>query len=133
MLELIARVLGLCLALAGAEMLHGIARVRLLVPRIGMRKAQQVSIITGSMLAFAVCGLVVPTIGVAERGALLLVGLCASVFMASFDVLVARTLAKRSWAAIADDFNPRKGNYLLFGLVLLVLFPYIVMALTRRL
>jgi hypothetical protein len=128
-LELAARILGLCLALAGAEMLHGIARVRLLVPRIGLRRAQQASIVTGSLLAFVVCRLFVPTLGLTEPGPLLAVGLFLAAFMASFDVLIARTLARRSWPAILEDFNPARGNYLLFGLTLLVFFPFLVMAL----
>ena len=128
MLEVLVRVLGICLALAGTEMLHGIARVRLLVPRVGKERAQQVSIVTGSLLAFLVCRLLVPSLGLTERGPLLILGLVLAAFMASFDVAVSRYLVKRPWSAVVDDFNPGKGNYLLFGLVLLTLFPSVVMA-----
>jgi hypothetical protein len=40
-MELISRVLSLCLALAAAETLHGIVRMKCLVPRIGKVRAQR--------------------------------------------------------------------------------------------
>ncbi len=130
MFEIAIRIFGLCLALASAEMLHGIARVRFVVPRLGRQRAQQVSIISGTLLAFAVCYLVVPTLSLSGSGALLGLGLFLSAFMASFDALVGRIVMRRKWPAIAEDFDPRKGNYLLFGLIFLVVIPYAVMAIT---
>lgn len=62
-LELILRVLALCVALAGAETLHGIARTVLVVPRIGKERALKLSILTGSALAFGVCYFFVPGLG----------------------------------------------------------------------
>ena len=47
--------------------------------------------------------------------------------MASFDIAVGRLLMKRKWAVIAEDFDPRKGNYLIFGLATLVAIPYTVL------
>ncbi len=131
MVELVLRVVALCLALAGAETLHGIARVRLLVPRVGRRRAQQVSIVTGSALAFGVCWLLVPSLGLRQPGQLLALGLFLAAFMAAFDVAVARALGRR-WADVAADFDPRRGNYLVLGLLTLVLAPYAVTALAAR-
>jgi hypothetical protein len=48
--------------------------------------------------------------------------------MASFDAGVGRIVMRRKWSVIAEDFDPRKGNYLLFGLICLVVIPYAVMA-----
>ena len=45
MLDDIARIASLCLALAGVETLHGIARTVLLVPRIGKARARKVGIV----------------------------------------------------------------------------------------
>ena len=122
------RVFSLCLALASAEMLHGIARVRFVIPLLGKRRAQQVSIVTGTLLAFAVCYFMVPALGVSRPGPLLGLGLFLSAFMASFDAGVGRIVMRRKWSVIAEDFDPRKGNYLLFGLICLVVIPYAVMA-----
>jgi hypothetical protein len=127
--DLPLRLAALALALAAAETLHGIARVTLLVPRIGLRKAQAVAIVTGSLLAFAVCAALVPGLGLHSPRALVLVGLWLSAFMAAFDVLIGRVAARRPWAAIAKDFDPRTGNHLVVGLALLVAYPWLVMAL----
>jgi len=113
-------------------MLHGIARVRFLVPRVGKRRAQQVSIITGTLLAFVVCLFIVPSVGVSGQAPLLALGFFLAVFMASFDVAVGRFLMKRRWAIIVEDFDPRKGNYLLFGLLALCFIPYFVIAMAGQ-
>ena len=128
-MELSLRILGLCVALAGAEMLHGIARTLFLLPRVGKERAQQVGIVTGSLLAFAVCYLVVPSLGLSTLPQLLSLGLFLSAFMASFDVAVARLAMRRPWRSVAGDFDPRNGNYLVFGLALLLFFPWLAVAL----
>ncbi|MFN8010309.1 MAG: hypothetical protein U0P81_02785 [Holophagaceae bacterium] len=127
--ELSWRLAALALALAAAETLHGIARMTLLVPRIGLRKAQAVGIVTGSLLAFAVCAALVPGLGLRSPRALALLGLWLAAFMAAFDVLIGRVAARRPWKLIARDFDPRTGNYLVFGLAFLAFCPWIVMAL----
>lgn len=127
MLDLSVRVFSLCLALASAEMLHGIARIRYLIPRVGKRRAQKISIVTGTLLAFAVCCLFIPAMRLSTHFSAIALGAFLAVFMASFDIAVGRFLMKRRWAIIAEDFDPRKGNYLIFGLVALVAMPYVVL------
>ncbi|MEO8584562.1 MAG: hypothetical protein ABI584_00225 [Acidobacteriota bacterium] len=131
MFELAVRIASLCLALAAAETLHGIARIRFVVPRIGKVRAQRLSVVTGSILAFLVCFYLVPTLGLTRRPHLIALGFVLAVFMASFDILVSRTLAKRPWGAILEDFNPSRGNFLLFGVILIVFYPSLVMALAE--
>lgn len=126
-MQMLAEIVGLCVVLASAETLHGIARTVLLAPRIGRRKAQQVSILSGSLLAFGVCYLLVPGLGLRGRGELLALGLLLAVFMASFDAGLGRLLLRRPWRKILEDFDPRTGNYLLFGLVFLLVCPTLVM------
>jgi hypothetical protein len=127
-MELFVRILALCLVLATVEMLHGIVRVRFVVSRLGRIRAQQVSIVTGSLLAVGVCWLLVPSLGIHDRLQLLAVGFTLALFMASFDIAVARWLMHRPWSSIPQDFDPRKGNYLVFGLAILVMAPNMVMA-----
>jgi len=127
MLDLSVRVFSLCLALASAEMLHGIARIRFLIPRVGKRNAQKISIVTGTLLAFAVCCLFIPAMGLSTQFEAMALGALLAVYMASFDIAVGRFLMKRRWAQIAEDFDPRKGNYLIFGLVSLLAIPYVVL------
>lgn len=126
--DLLLRLLSLCLALAGAETLHGLFRAVALVPRIGKLRAQQVSIVTGSALAFGICCIFVPGIGLERSLPLLAVGFVLALFMAAFDVAIAKLVMRRSWARVAEDFDPRSGNYLAFGLAALVFMPLIVMS-----
>ncbi len=124
--EAIIRIIALCIVLAGAEMLHGIARIRLMIPRIGKDRAVKLSALTGTLLAFAICWMLVPGIGLASSGAHLTLGVGLAAFMASFDMAVGRWLMRKSWAKIWPDFDPRSGNYLLFGLLGLSVSPLLV-------
>lgn len=125
--DVVVRVLALCVVLAGAETLHGIVRTMLVVPRIGKDRALKLSVVSGSLLAFAICYLLVPSIGLNQAADLLLLGLIVALFMASFDVALGRLLLRRSWSKVFRDFNPATGNYLLFGVVLLTAFPWLAM------
>lgn len=125
--DLILRVLSLCLLLASAETLHGIFRAAVLVPRIGKKRALKVSIVSGSLLAFGVCYWQVPGLGLTAAGPLLGVGLTLALFMASFDVVLGKVVLKRPWRKAFTDFDPRTGNYLVFGVLLLAMFPWMVM------
>ncbi len=120
------RVAALCVVLAGAETLHGIARTTLVIPRIGKERAIKLSALTGTLLALAICWLLVPGINLQSPGAHLLLGLVLAGFMASFDIAVGKWLMHKSWAKIWPDFNPRTGNYLLYGLLALCFIPLLV-------
>jgi hypothetical protein len=120
------RVLALCVVLAGTETLHGIARTVWLAPRVGKARATQISIVSGSLLAFVICYLLVPGVGLVSQPGHLALGAVLALFMAGFDAALGKLLLRRSWRKILDDFNPATGNYLLFGLALLVVFPLLV-------
>ncbi len=119
-------VLSLCLALAGAEMLHGIARTVLLAPRIGKARAIQVSVVSGTLLAYGVCYLFVPRVGAVGLAQHILLGLFLAAFMAAFDIAVGRLVMRFKWPRIWRDFNPATGNYLSIGLALLACAPALV-------
>ena len=84
MLDLAVRVFSLCMALASAEMLHGIARIRYLIPGVGKPNAQKISIVTGTLLAFAVCYLFIPAMGLTTHTAALALGAFLAAFMGFF-------------------------------------------------
>lgn len=125
------RILSLCLALAGVEMLHGIARTVWLAPRIGKERAIRLSIVSGSLLAFGVCLLAVPGVGLDGQLPHLALGLGLAAFMAGFDIAVGRLVMHLRWPRIWRDFNPAHGNYLSIGLVLLAGMPLLVWWLRR--
>jgi hypothetical protein len=124
--DLILRVIALCIALACAETLHGIARTMFLVPKIGKQRALRYSIISGSLLALTVCYFFVPGIGLSTFAQHLLLGIVLAIFMATFDLVMGMTLLHRSWKKAFEDFNPATGNLLIFGLGFLVFCPAIV-------
>lgn len=57
------RIASLCVVLACAETLHGIARTLMVVPRIGKDRAIKLSALTGSVLALVICCWLVSPIG----------------------------------------------------------------------
>ena len=124
--DAILRIAALCVVLAGAETLHGIARTTLVIPRIGKERAIKLSAFTGTLLAFAICWMLVPGINLPSAGAHLLLGLLLAGFMAGFDIAVGRWLMRKSWSKIWPEFNPRTGNFLLYGLLALCFIPLVV-------
>lgn len=125
-LEITIRTLVLCIALAGAETLHGIARTLFLVPRIGKALALKFSIISGTAIAFGLCWLLVPGMGLSFLSAHLALGFVLAVFMAGFDLAMGVLLLKRPLGKALEDFNPATGNFLVFGLAALIIIPAMV-------
>ena len=125
-LEAALRVLALCVALASAETLHGIARTVYVVPRIGKERATKLSALTGTLLAFLICLAWVPGIGLTSTAQHAALGVVLAGFMAGFDIAIGRFVMRRKWARIRPDFDPRTGNFLLFGLLALALIPMLV-------
>lgn len=120
------KVSALCVVLAGVETLHGIARTILVVPRIGKERALKLSALTGSLLAFGVCLVLVPPIGLRGNQSHLLLGLLIAVFMAGFDLFIGRFLMRKPWSKLWRDFDPHTGNFLIYGLMFLLLVPLLV-------
>ena len=117
------RFASLCVLLAGAETLHGIARTVLLAPRVGKALAIKLSVVTGTLLAFSICYFLVPPIGAVGVAGHLVLGLGFAVFMAAFDIAIGKFVMRFKWVRIGQDFNPSSGNYLSIGLVLLAFIP----------
>jgi hypothetical protein len=124
--DTLLRTVALCVVLACAETLHGIARTVLIVPRIGKDRAIKLSALTGTLLALLICWLLVPGIGLGSPAAHLLLGIVLAAFMATFDIAMGRWLMRKTWARIWPDFDPRTGNYLLYGLLALCIIPLLV-------
>jgi len=121
------QILSLCIVLAGVETLHGITRTIFIAPKIGNKRAKQYSVISGTLLAFVVCYTLVPRININVDHQLILLGLLLAAFMAMFDIILAKFVVKQKWRTVMSDFNPAEGNFLLFGLIVLVIIPYTVM------
>jgi hypothetical protein len=124
--DALIHVVALCIVLAGAETLHGIVRIKLVIPRLGKARALKLSAATGSLLALGICWLLVPDIGLRTAGAHLVLGCGLALFMAAFDIAIGRWLMRKPWRKIWPDFHPASGNYLLIALWVLCLIPWLV-------
>ena len=118
-----------CILLASFETLQGIVRAKFIVPKMGKKKALKISAITGSLIAFLICVVMIPRLGLHGAQDLFLVGLVLAAFMATFDIFIGRAVMKLRWTQILRDFNPASGNYLSVALALLIFFPYLAMKL----
>jgi hypothetical protein len=114
------------LAIALAETLHGIVRVKLLNRRLGDRRARRVGVFTGSVIILTIGWYVVPWIGLSSATESILVGALWLALMLSFDVAFDRFYLHFSWRRIASDFDVRKGNLLAFGMVVLFFAPLVI-------
>ncbi|MCZ7653890.1 MAG: hypothetical protein M5R42_05735 [Rhodocyclaceae bacterium] len=111
----IVRIIALCVVLASVETLHGIARTMLLAPAVGKTLSLRLGVVTGTLLAFAVCYYLVPTVGLNGLVPHLCLGLVVAAFMAAFDVAIGKFVMRFKWPRILQDFNPASGNYLSVG------------------
>ena len=114
------------LLVAAAETVHGILRVRFLNRRVGDHRARQIAVFSGSTIVLMIAWLSVPWIGAVNTPELLTVGALWLVLMLGFDVAVGRRVMRFSWNRIAADFDPRRGNLLGFGMLILFAAPWLV-------
>jgi hypothetical protein len=98
----------------------------MVVPRIGKERALKLSAFTGSALAFVICVVLVPPIGLTGVAQHFVLGVALAAFMAGFDLAIGRFVMRKSWAKLWPDFDPRTGNYLSFGLAFLIWSPVLV-------
>lgn len=119
-----AVVVGLVIGLA--EVAQGILRVRLLNRRVGDHRARQIGVFTGSVIILAIAWLTVPWVGPVTTGQQLGVGGLWVVLMLGLEVGFGRLMFRASWNRIAADFDPRLGNLLVFGMLVLLLSPLLV-------
>lgn len=117
------RIGSLCLLLASAETLHGIARAVLVALRVGKERALKISAVTGTVIAFGICFFQVPGIGLRTPSAHLALGVGLAIFMAAFDIFIGRFLMHKPWRKLWPDFDPRTGNHLIYGLLCLCFIP----------
>lgn len=124
---LVLQIIALVVTLAGVETLHGILRTALIAPRLGTQRAKRLSIISGTALLFWVCWLWIPRLGIGNPLALLALGGGLAGFMALYDIVLGHSILKMKWRVVWKDFDPRQGNYLSVGLLILMFIPLLVM------
>jgi hypothetical protein len=113
------------LAIAGAETLHGILRVKLLNPRVGDRRARQVAVLSGSLIILLIGWLTVPWIAPQSNRESLEAGALWLGLMLAFELALGRLVMRVSWKRLLADFNPAQGGFLGFGMMVLLTTPWL--------
>jgi len=120
------RAFSVWLLIAAAEVVHGVLRLAYLRPWLGDLRARQVAIVSGSLIILAIAWLTRRFVRAATTGQQIAVGVFWAVLMASFDVLFGRYYIGYSWSRVTQDFDPTRGGYLLLGMAVMVLAPWVV-------
>jgi len=124
-MDLILRAGCVWLMIIVAEIIHGIARVRFLEPRVGDWRARQIAVFTGSVIVLTIAALTVSWIDPSSDKAALGVGLGWTVTTVVFELLFGRYVAGLSWQRLLADFNIVRGGMMPIGLLAMLLAPWI--------
>jgi hypothetical protein len=119
------RTLAVWLLLTAAEVVHGTVRAILLTPRVGDHRSRQIGLFTGSAIILALSGLTIRWLGVRRTPDLLAIGGVWLILTVAFEVALGRLAFGYSWTRVTEDFDPRRGGLLPFGLAVLALAPLI--------
>ncbi len=128
---LLIRIVAVWLLLIGAEVVHGVARAILLVPRVGDLRARQIGVFSGSALILAIASLAAPWLRARTAPAQMLAGSVWLVLTLWFEIAFGRLVVKASWERIGSDYNLARGGLLPLGLAVLTLAPWIGARLAR--
>ena len=110
-----------------AETAHGWVRNVFFAPAIGDLRARQVGVLVGSLLILAIAWLTARWMDARTLRRQLFIGGVWVVLTVGFEIVLGRALGL-GWDRILSDYNPARGGFMLAGLVVLFLAPW----LTRR-
>ena len=120
-----SRAIAVWMAIMLAETAHGFVREIFIAPAIGALRARQWGVLVGSVLVLAITFATSRWMQASTRRAQLIVGGCWVVLTVSFEICVGRALGE-SWSRIFSDYNPVQGGFMLFGLLVMFLAPWLV-------
>ncbi len=100
--------------------------MQFLRPLLGDLRARQVAIVSGSLLILAIAFLTRRFLRASTTGQQIAVGVFWAALMASFDILLGRFYIGYSLSRVLQDFDPSRGGFMLLGLAVMVLAPWIV-------
>jgi len=113
------------LGLIGAEIVHGIVRSIVLMPRVGDKRARQIGVFSGSLVNLGVTHLCIQWIGIKTVRALVGTGVIWVVLTVVFEVIFGRLVMRSSWERIRSDYDLAHGGLLPIGLVALAGSPLV--------
>lgn len=122
---MIRRAFAVWLLIVVAEVIHGILRTLFLVPLAGDFRARQIGVFTGSLLILAIATATIRWLGLPTLARQFQVGVLWLVWMVLFELAFGRWVADLSWDRLLADYNILAGGLLPFGLLLLLLSPFL--------
>lgn len=125
------RALAVWLLIILAETIHGILRGLFLVPVLGDFRSRQIGAVTGSFIILAVAYFCLRWIGATAPPLLLRIGAVWVILTITFEVCLGRATGA-SWERIFSDYRIDQGGLLAFGMVILLLSPWIAHWLRSR-
>ena len=105
------------------ESVHGTLRRLVLEPGLGDLRARQVSVFTGMALIFVVTFYCIRWIRAGSVSALLLIGFSWVLLTLIFEMVLGRMVFGYGWDRISEDFDPRRGGLMGFGLLFMLFAP----------
>lgn len=121
---LVFRSLAVWLLIMAVETFHGIARRLLLEPLTGDLRARQLGVLAGSLLIYFITYLTVRWLRSSRIVHLIVIG-CIWVFLTIvFEIGLGR-ITGLSWERILSDYDPRTGGLMSFGLIFMLLAPWL--------
>lgn len=106
-----------------AETLHGVLRGLLLVPLVGDFPARQIGVPIGSLVILVVACLCVRWVDAGTTFRLLGVGLLWVGLTVLLEIGLGRFVLGLPWDRITEDYDPARGGFLAFGLLLMAVSP----------
>jgi hypothetical protein len=125
-IDLFLRALLIWTLIAVLEVLHGIARAKIIAPKIGDLRSRQVGVFSGSLLFFAVTIASFDWMRISSSDQAFAVGGLWLLCMLALEFSVGRFVFHFGWKWLFNDFNFFKGRLLAFGMLFLALSPYLV-------
>ena len=116
---------GIWLTLIAVESIHGVMRRLVLEPRLGDLRARQVSVFTGAVLVALVFWFTLKWLGPQPSRRWWTLGLLWLALTLAFEIGLGRATGM-SWDRIASDFDPRRGGFLAFGMLVILVAPRLV-------
>ncbi|MEI6092586.1 MAG: hypothetical protein WCQ47_02765 [bacterium] len=111
--------------IAFAEVLHGILRTKLLVPKVGSFRSSQIGVFSGSLIIFVIAYFSIRWLAPKDALQALTIGIVWLFLMTSFEIYLVRVVFKMRWEKFLDSLNIFKGGILGLGMIVLLLVPLI--------
>jgi len=114
------------IGIAVIEVGHGILRARFLARKVGDLRSRQIGVFSGSLLIFLIAYLSFDWLQLQSVKQAILAGVIWFVLMFCFEMLLGHYVFKFTWKWLLADFNFFKGRLLLFGMLFLMLTPWLI-------